>query len=72
MAENMPSLSIVRILDVLTAFVFLHFSVVSFFGTGNIASLNSFDPRSIACLVSIFSPFLMGGLLLFKVGTKNS
>ena len=61
--------NIVEFKDVLTAFGFLHFSVVSFFGTGNIASLNSFDPRSIACLVSIFSPFLMGGLLLFKVGT---
>ena len=59
--------NIVEFKDVLSAFMFLHFSVVSFFGTGNIASLNSFDPRSIACLVSIFSPFLMGGLLLFKV-----
>lgn len=63
--------NIVEFKDVLTAFVFLHFSVVSFFGTGNIASLNSFDPRSIACLVSIFSPFLMGGLLLFKVGAAS-
>ena len=59
--------NVVEFKDVLAAFVFLHFSIVSFFGTGNIASLNSFDPRSIACLVSVFSPFLMGGLLLFKV-----
>ena len=64
--------NIVEFKDVLTAFMFLHFSVVSFFGTGNIASLNSFDPRSIACLVSIFSPFLMGSLLLFKVGVAAS
>ena len=63
--------NIVEFKDVLSAFMFLHFSVVSFFGTGNIASLNSFDPRSIACLVSIFSPFLMGGLLLFKVRPRN-
>lgn len=53
--------------DVTRALLFLYFSVVSFFGTGNIASLNSFDPRSIACLVSIFSPFLMGSLLLGKI-----
>lgn len=46
---------------------FLHFTVVSFFGTGNIASLNSFDPRSIACLLSVFRPFLMGAILLGKV-----
>jgi hypothetical protein len=56
--------------DVLRAFMFLHFSVVSFFGTGNITSLNSFDPRSISCLVSVFSPFLMGGLLLSKVQSR--
>ena len=53
--------------DVFRALSFLHFSVVSFFGTGNIASINSFDVKSIATLVSVFSPFLMGGLLLFKV-----
>ena len=49
------------------ALTFLTFAVTSFFGTGNIASLNSFDPKSIQTLVSTFSPFLMGGLLLLKV-----
>ena len=49
------------------ALTFLTFAIVSFFGTGNIASLNSFDPRSIQTLVTTFSPFLMGGLLLLKV-----
>ena len=68
---NARERNIVEFKDVLNAFVFLHFSVVSFFGTGNIASLNSFDPRSIACLVSVFSPFLMGGLLLLKVGAAS-
>jgi phosphatidylinositol glycan class N len=53
--------------DVQRALMFLFFSVVSFFGTGNIASLNSFDPKSIQTLVSVFSPFLMGSLLLLKV-----
>ena len=47
--------------------LFIIFTLVSFFGTGNIASLNSFDPRSIQTLVSTFSPFLMGSLLLLKV-----
>ena len=42
-------------------------NIFSFYLPGNIASLNSFDPRSIKCLVSVFSPFLMGGLLLLKV-----
>jgi len=49
----------------IVSFVFLNF--YSFFATGNIASLNSFDPSSIRCLVAVFSPFLMGGLLLLKV-----
>ena len=49
------------------ALTFLTFAIASFFGTGNIASLNSFDPRSIQTLVTTFSPFLMGGLLLLKV-----
>lgn len=53
--------------DVFRSFLFLFFSIVSFFGTGNIASLNTFDPKSITTLVSVFSPFLMGGLLLSKV-----
>merc|ERR1711922_106350 len=48
-----------------TRFFFLVF--YSFFGTGNIASLNSFDPSSIRCFVSVFNPFLMGGLLFIKV-----
>ena len=59
--------NIVTFGDISRALLFLYFSVVSFFGTGNIASLNSFDPRSIACLVHVFSPFLMGSLLLSKV-----
>ena len=47
------------------SFVFLIF--YSFFATGNIASLNSFDPSSIRALVAVFNPFLMGGLLLMKI-----
>jgi len=53
--------------DVGTALDFVFFAVVSFFGVGNIASLNSFNPKSIATLVSVFNPFLMGALLLLKV-----
>ncbi len=53
--------------DAFRALLFVFHAVVSFFGTGNIASLNSFDPSSIRCLVSVFNPFLMGGILLGKV-----
>ena len=31
------------------------------------ASVNSFDPNSVRCFVTTFSPFVMGGLLMWKV-----
>ncbi|XP_053401578.1 GPI ethanolamine phosphate transferase 1-like [Mercenaria mercenaria] len=53
--------------DIQTAFYFVFIILTGFFGTGNIASINSFDPASVLCFVSVFSPFVMGALLLFKV-----
>merc|ERR1712179_822403 len=58
---------ILEIKDVFRALSLVFFTVTSFFGTGNVASLNSFDVKSIQCLISVFSPFIMGGLLLVKV-----
>ncbi|XP_013385617.1 GPI ethanolamine phosphate transferase 1-like [Lingula anatina] len=43
------------------------FMIISaFFGTGNIASINSFDPASVYCFLTVFSPFVMGALMLWK------
>ena len=53
--------------DVSTALNVVFFTLVSFFGVGNLASINSFNPKSIQTLVSVFNPFLMGSLLLLKV-----
>ncbi|KAM6089476.1 GPI ethanolamine phosphate transferase 1 isoform 2-T2 [Chlamydotis macqueenii] len=53
--------------DVRRSFFFVFFIVTAFFGTGNIASVNSFDPASVYCFLTVFSPFTMGGLLLLKV-----
>ncbi|NXJ59236.1 PIGN transferase, partial [Rostratula benghalensis] len=53
--------------DVRRSFFFLFFMVTAFFGTGNIASINSFDPASVYCFLTVFSPFMMGGLLVLKV-----
>ncbi|VDN02006.1 unnamed protein product [Thelazia callipaeda] len=39
----------------------------AFFGTGNIASLNSFNPTFLRCFISIFSPFIMTTMLIFKI-----
>ncbi|MFH4980136.1 hypothetical protein AB6A40_006845 [Gnathostoma spinigerum] len=40
---------------------------LAFFGTGNIASINSFNPTFLRCFISVFSPFVMTALLLFKI-----
>ena len=59
--------NLITLQDVSTALDFVFFAIVSSFGVGNIASLNSFNPKSIQTLVSVFNPFLMGSLLLLKV-----
>jgi len=45
----------------------LFFVFVSFFGTGNIASISSFDPTSVRCFVNIFRPWVMMVVLLVKI-----
>lgn len=42
------------------------FILLAFFGTGNFASVNSFDPSIVYCFLTIFNPFLMGAVILFK------
>lgn len=41
--------------------------MISFFGTGNMATISSFDPNWVRCLVKTFSPFLMATLIIFKL-----
>ena len=53
--------------DVRGALLYLLFTYASFFGTGNTGSLSSFEISSTYRFVSVFSPFLMGALLLVKV-----
>ncbi|XP_050795870.1 GPI ethanolamine phosphate transferase 1 isoform X3 [Gopherus flavomarginatus] len=53
--------------DIRRSFFFVFFIVTAFFGTGNIASVNSFDPASIYCFLTVFNPFVMGGLLVWKI-----
>lgn len=40
---------------------------MAFFGTGNIASLNSFNTNFLRNFVTVFSPFLMAALLALKM-----
>lgn len=57
----------VSIDDIRSAFMFLCFVHIAFFGTGNIASMSSFQISSSFRFTTVFSPFLMGSLLIFKL-----
>jgi len=49
------------------AFMFVYFIFVSFFGTGNVASINSFHIASTYCFQTIFNPWIQGMVLSMKV-----
>ncbi|XP_033116796.1 GPI ethanolamine phosphate transferase 1-like [Anneissia japonica] len=53
--------------DIRVGYFFIFFLLTAYFGTGNIASINSFDPTSVYCFLTIFNPFVMGILLLWKI-----
>ena len=53
--------------DLRCAFFFVYFIITAFFGTGNIASINTFDPSTVYCFLTVFSPFIMGSLLILKI-----
>lgn len=53
--------------EVRRAFVFLLLIKMAFFGTGNVASMSSFEISSTYRFVTVFSPFLMGALLVLKI-----
>ncbi|VDK38905.1 unnamed protein product [Taenia asiatica] len=48
-------------------FFYIFFVIYSFFGTGNIASVNTFDPISVYCFMTVLNPAAMGTLLIFKI-----
>lgn len=53
--------------DLRIAFFFLLFIKIAFFGTGNVASMSSFEISSTYRFVTTFSPFTMGALLVLKI-----
>uniref|UniRef100_L7M6U1 GPI ethanolamine phosphate transferase 1 n=1 Tax=Rhipicephalus pulchellus TaxID=72859 RepID=L7M6U1_RHIPC len=57
----------IRIDDIRKAYFFIFFMLVAFYGTGNIASLNSFSISSFYCFMTVFRPFTMAAILLIKV-----
>ncbi|KAL2777962.1 GPI ethanolamine phosphate transferase 1 [Daubentonia madagascariensis] len=53
--------------DIRRAYFLVFFLVTAFFGTGNIASINSFDLASVYCFLTVFNPFMMGALMMWKI-----
>ncbi|KAM8781096.1 GPI ethanolamine phosphate transferase 1 [Rhynchonycteris naso] len=53
--------------DIRRALFLVFFLVTAFFGTGNIASINSFDLASVYCFLTVFNPFVMGALMMWKI-----
>lgn len=49
------------------AAIFMLYTLLCFFGTGNMASISSFDPSWTRHFITIFSPFVMTSLILLKL-----
>lgn len=56
-----------RLSDLRIPLLFVILFNVAFFGTGNFASIASFEISSVYRFITVFSPFLMAGLLIFKL-----
>lgn len=48
-------------------FLFMVFIFLGFFGMGNIASINSFDPMWVRAFLTVFSPFKMMSIIIVKI-----
>ncbi|XP_055920389.1 GPI ethanolamine phosphate transferase 1 [Eupeodes corollae] len=49
------------------ALAILLYTLFTFFGTGNTASVSSFDPNVMRCFITTFSPFIIMGLVVLKL-----
>ncbi|XP_077222860.1 sulfatase and phosphatidylinositolglycan class N domain-containing protein [Tasmannia lanceolata] len=56
-----------RLSDMRIPLIFMVLFNIAFFGTGNFASIASFEISSVYRFITVFSPFLMAALLVFKL-----
>ncbi|XP_043271659.1 GPI ethanolamine phosphate transferase 1 [Venturia canescens] len=54
--------------DVTRAAFYMLYTLLCFFGTGNMASISSFDPTWTRHFITVFSPFTMTSLIILKLG----
>jgi phosphatidylinositol glycan class N len=64
-----PKPRFIESIDFATALLFIFFINMGFFGTGNLATIASFELKSVYRFVTVFSPFLMTGILFVKIMT---
>lgn len=57
--------------DVENALLYVFLSYVAFFGTGNVASISSFEISSTYRFTTVFAPFLMALILIWKILLPN-
>jgi phosphatidylinositol glycan class N len=57
--------------DVFSALLYVFLTYVAFFGTGNVASISSFEISSTYRFTTVFAPFLMGVILIWKLLIPN-
>ncbi|XP_038704369.1 GPI ethanolamine phosphate transferase 1 isoform X2 [Tripterygium wilfordii] len=65
LAEN--DVRYLQLSDLRISLTFMVLFNVAFFGTGNFASIASFEISSVYRFITVFSPFLMAALLIFKL-----
>ncbi|KAJ8672992.1 hypothetical protein QAD02_004253 [Eretmocerus hayati] len=63
-SKNAPTIMSLRHFS--TAAFLMQYTLLCFFGTGNMASLSSFDPSWTRHFLTVFSPFTMAALILLK------
>ncbi|XP_031825596.1 GPI ethanolamine phosphate transferase 1 isoform X2 [Nomia melanderi] len=57
----------IKMEESLKAAIFMLYTLLCFFGTGNMASISSFNPTWTRHFVTVFSPFIMFSLILLKM-----
>ncbi|XP_008204852.1 GPI ethanolamine phosphate transferase 1 isoform X1 [Nasonia vitripennis] len=64
--KSESGLRVLRLRNFSTAAFLMLYTLLCFFGTGNMASLSSFDPSWTRHFLTVFSPFTMASLILLK------
>jgi len=68
-AKRSQEMNSITVHDARRAVIYIVMCYVGLFGTGNVASISSFEISSTYRFVTVFSPFVMSSLLLWKLAS---